>query len=235
MTTLFPKLDEDNFDNIIERLQFFCAASGAKVAPQKSIVIGWPEHPPNWMTNKGWGWAGPTKINRYLGIPFAISPSTKYLWEWIFKKVEKKHMKWKTHLFSLARRVQIVQKVLSSHAIYYSSTWLFSNYQINKPEKILRDFLWFDGQGKKKRHNVSREWCCTPRELGGLGLKDSKSQGIALATKWIHKAIYGNEPWKFLIRNNICLSKPRKGKGLSDMLMGDFNIKPFHYVIFSFL
>lgn len=77
-------------------------------------------------------------------------------------------------MLSLAGRLQLVQKVLSSHAIYYASTWLFSSAQTNKLEKIMRDVLWFDGLGNRKRHNVKWEWCCTPRKQGGLGIKDLK-------------------------------------------------------------
>lgn len=122
-----------------------------------------------------------------------------------------------------------MQKVLSSHAIYYASTWLLCNYQVNKLERILRDFLWLDGQGNKKRHNASWDWCCTLKERGGLGLRDLKTHGIAIATKWIFKSIHGNEPWKVLIRNNIFLSKAKKGRnwsnlGFFDMLLGGFDI-----------
>ena len=38
---------------------------------------------------------------------------------------------------------------------------------------------------------------------GGLGLKDLRLQGIALADKWLAKASVGEEPWKILIRHNL--------------------------------
>ena len=38
---------------------------------------------------------------------------------------------------------------------------------------------------------------------GGLGLKDLRLQGIALAVKWLAKASVGKEPWKILIRHNL--------------------------------
>lgn len=104
-TALFSELSEANSDYVLERSEFFRLASGAKVAPQKSTVIGWSEKPPSWLVEKGWGWAGPSKVVRYLGIPFSISPSLKDMWEWIFAKVEKKHHRWQTHLLSLAGRV----------------------------------------------------------------------------------------------------------------------------------
>ena len=173
-TTLFVNMEEENFDRVLSRIELFCRASGAKIAPHKSIILGWDNTPPPWLEGKGWQWSGPSTIVRYLGIPFSLDPSLNEMWNWIFKKVERKHIKWQSHMLSLAGRLQLVQKVLSSHAIYYASTWLFSSAQTNKLEKIMRDVLWSDGLGNRKRHNVRWEWCCTPRKQGGLGIKDLK-------------------------------------------------------------
>ena len=41
------------------------------------------------------------------------------------------------------------------------------------------------------------------KSSGGLGLKDLRLQDIALAVKWLAKALVGEEPWKILIRHNL--------------------------------
>ena len=99
-------------------------------------------------------------------------------------------------------------------------------------ERILRDFLWSDGKGSKKRHCVKWEWCCQVRRQGGLGLKDLKAQGMALASKWVLKALWANEPWKILIRNNLLKSVIRKGKNwkdvpVIDIVLGEFKMRLF--------
>ena len=76
------------------------------------------------------------------------------MWNWVYAKIENKHLKWQTHVLSIVRRAQVVQKVLSSYTIYYTSAWLFANYQSNKIEKTLRHFLWSDGLGNSKTHNI---------------------------------------------------------------------------------
>ena len=78
------------------------------MSPHKSSIIGWSLSPPDWVGSKGWQWLGPNEIVRYLGIPFFIEPSTKDIWMWLFSVVEKKYLKWKNHLLSLAVRVQVV-------------------------------------------------------------------------------------------------------------------------------
>lgn len=192
-------------------------ASRAKVAPQKSLVLDWSDLPPNWLTNMGWNWAGPRPIVRYLGIPFAIEPSISDMWDWVYSKINTIYIKWQTHSLSHDGRVQVVQKVFSSHHLYFASTCLFATYQNNMLEKIIRHFLWSDGMDSKKRHCVKWEWCCLSRRLGSLGLKDIKTHGLALASKWIYKALWGNEPWKVLVRNNIERSVIRKGKQWSNI------------------
>ena len=90
------------------------------------MVMGWEDAPPSWLSMMGWSWSGPKVINRYLGIPFSLDPSFADMWDWLFNKINGKHLKWQTHSLSLARRVQVVQKVLSSHHILFASAWLFT-------------------------------------------------------------------------------------------------------------
>ena len=47
--------------------------------------------------------------------------------------------------------------------------------------------------------------------MGGFRLKDLRDQRIALVV-WICKASQGGKPWKVLIRHNIVLAHPSKGK-----------------------
>ena len=53
-TSLFLGLTEENFDNAIRRLDFFCKVSGSKIAPAKSTILGWQQDSPDWLVSKGW-------------------------------------------------------------------------------------------------------------------------------------------------------------------------------------
>ena len=46
-TSLFLELSEDNFEVSMYRLNFFCFVSRAKVAPHKSVVMGWEDSHPS--------------------------------------------------------------------------------------------------------------------------------------------------------------------------------------------
>ena len=79
-TALFVNMEEENFDRVVSRIELFCKASGAKIAPHKSVILGWDNTPPTWLEGKGWQWSGPSTIVRYLGIPFSLDPSLNEMW-----------------------------------------------------------------------------------------------------------------------------------------------------------
>ena len=126
--------------------------------------MGWQQDSPDWLVSKGWNWAGPNEVVRYLGIPFSVEPNLNSMWEWIYSKISRKHVKWQTHSLSIAGRFQVVQKVLAAHHLYYALAWLFLSSQVNMIDKILRDFLWSDGKGNRKRHCVKWAWCCQEKK-----------------------------------------------------------------------
>ena len=74
-TTLFVNMEVDNFDRVVSRIELFCRASSAKIAPHKFVILGWDNTPPTWLEGKGWQWSGPSTIFRYLRILFALDPS----------------------------------------------------------------------------------------------------------------------------------------------------------------
>ncbi|XP_057861679.2 uncharacterized protein LOC131070153 [Cryptomeria japonica] len=236
-TTIFFEACDSNFEALQNKLKTFCIISGAKISYSKSTCLGWHEVPPDWSNRFQYQWGGPHLEVRYLGIPFSVDPSLKAMWLWIKDKINSKLNKWHNRSLSLAGRVQVCQKILSSYNIYFSSAWLFNNYQIFEIQKAIRQFLWSDGRGTRKMHAVKWQWCHTDSLLGGLGLKDLRTQGVALAAKWIFHSMEGDSPWKILIRNNIEMGFPKhakswKGLPLADLIMGSFPIKVHGSAVF---
>ena len=52
-TTPFMNMEEEIFDRVISRIELFCRASGAKIAPHKYVILGWDNTPPTWLEGKG--------------------------------------------------------------------------------------------------------------------------------------------------------------------------------------
>lgn len=226
-TAIFLELSKQNMDNLILKIQIFGSIFGARISHSKSTFLSWKVHPPDWFGNFGYQWGGPSKIVRYLGVPFSLSPSLKDMWLWVKEKIVKKLNKWNNRLLSLAGRVQVYKKIMSSYNIYYSSTWMLSNYQIFVIQKMIRCFLWSDGNVNNKLHVVKWSWCHNDKGLSGLDLKDLRTQGISLVAKWIFHAFKGWEPWKFLIRSKIERVVPKKAKSWKGLPFIDLLAKGF--------
>lgn len=93
-TTLMVKLEEENVRHLMGKLDFLEKAIGSRISKSKSIMLSQEEtHPPcfHWL---GLQWGGPSKIVRYLGIPFVVSPNLRDMWEWVKGKIEKKLNNW---------------------------------------------------------------------------------------------------------------------------------------------
>lgn len=73
-TSLFLELSKTNFENLHLKFQDFSDITGAKISQAKSILLGWDDTPPDWITQTGFQWEGPNKIVRYLGIPLSLPP-----------------------------------------------------------------------------------------------------------------------------------------------------------------
>lgn len=140
-TSLFLELSRQNIDSLNLKIDTFSKASRARISSSKSILLGWKDEPPEWLQQDGCSWGGPNMIVKYLGIPFSTSPSLRDMWTWDKGKIYKKLNKWDNRILSLAGRVQVCQKILSSYSIYYSSVWMFNNYQIYEIQKAIRHFL----------------------------------------------------------------------------------------------
>lgn len=138
---------------------------------------------PAWLQSFRWHWICHGKIFKFLGIPFAFYGEPAQLWNYVISKVEKKLEYWMPKKLSLARKFQIYSKVLATTHVYYSSCWDPSKACYNKLDKLLKQFFWSSSLEKRGFHGVAWEFCCLPKECGGMGLFDCKRQGVALCAK----------------------------------------------------
>ncbi|GMQ02192.1 hypothetical protein CsSME_00048543 [Camellia sinensis var. sinensis] len=72
-------------------------------------------------------------------------------------------------------------------------------------DKINRNFLWGDLEGRKKVHLVNWKQVCKAKQEGGLGLRRAEDQNIALLAKL---------GWKFNSDPDTIWTKVLKGKYL---------------------
>ncbi|KAJ9535399.1 hypothetical protein OSB04_un001489 [Centaurea solstitialis] len=133
---------------------------------------------------------------RYLGVPLI---STKLFHRdclSLIDKVRRRTMEWRNKWLSFAGRLQLVNSVLSSISVYWSSMFLLPVSVVKEIERILRAFLWSGGEAIKGKAKVAWSIVCLPRSKGGLGVKSLKLWNKILLSKQIWKIIdNGDSLW----------------------------------------
>ncbi|XP_071687999.1 uncharacterized protein [Rutidosis leptorrhynchoides] len=144
---------------------------------------------------------------RYLGVPLVSSRLMYRDCKILVERVKRKIEDWKNKFLSFAGRVQLIISVLTSMQVYWASVFILPVAIIKDIEKLLRGFLWCQGEMKRGKAKVKWDDLCLPKEEGGLGLKRLKYWNIALITthiwsiltqkeslwvKWVHAYRIGN-------------------------------------------
>ncbi|XP_071694985.1 uncharacterized mitochondrial protein AtMg00310-like [Rutidosis leptorrhynchoides] len=86
-------------------------------------------------------------------------------------------------------RVQLISSVLTAMQIYWCSAFNLPDAIIKDIEKILRGFLWCQGDLKRGKAKLRWDDLCMPKIEGGLGIKRLKYWNIALMTSHIWSII----------------------------------------------
>lgn len=89
----------------------------------------------------------------------------------------------------------LLKSVLSSILLYYLSFYRIPRKVLKKLIGIQRKFLWGAGDGKKCISWVCQNKVCSPKEDGGLRVKQLDIFNLSLLGKWW---------WRFLIDKEAC-------------------------------
>ncbi|GKD83620.1 RNA-directed DNA polymerase, eukaryota, reverse transcriptase zinc-binding domain protein [Tanacetum coccineum] len=109
---------------------------------------------------------------RYLEVPLLTKKLSINDCKPLISKVKTKISDWKNKFLSYAGRVQLIASILSSMQSYWASIFLLPKQVIYEINKILKGFLWCQGELSKGKAKVSWEKICNPKDQGGLGLKN---------------------------------------------------------------
>jgi len=153
---------------------------------------------------------------KYLGLPLTIRKLTKEQVQPIIDKVADQLPGWKADLMTRAGRVIQVQFVLTGILIYVAMATDLPPWDFKAIDKIRRAFLW-KGRREAKGGHCLIGWpkVGRSRELGGLGIADLKSLGIALRARWPWlKRSAPNKPWA-----NLPLQVNKEVAGLVSVAM----------------
>jgi hypothetical protein len=134
---------------------------------------------------------------KYLGPPLSVSRLSKSDLQPLVDKVARTVPAWTAALMKKSGRLVYINAKLAASPIYHMLSldlppWFFSTVN-----KLLRGFFW-SATSKARRGHCVVAWdsVCTPKDLGGLGLKNLKILNYALRMRWRWLALTEEDkPW----------------------------------------
>ncbi|KAK9941797.1 hypothetical protein M0R45_007491 [Rubus argutus] len=198
----------------------FCELSGQNVNFEKSKLYCSPNTNRNLAKEISSICGSPLThdLGKYLGMPLIHSRISKQTYAEVIDKVQNRLAGWKSKTLNMAGRLTLIQAVTSSTPVYAMQTAKLPSCTTKTLDKLNRDFLWGDCDGKKKIHLVKWESVCKPKWLGGLGIKKAATMNQAMLAK---------TSWRMLQKDEGLWSEVFRSKYLrKDNLLADSYKKP---------
>lgn len=183
-------------------LRSFELASGLKVNFSKSNVIGFNVEE---RILEGISQFLACRVGKdsfkFLGIPVGANPRRVATWQPVIDVIKARLNSWKSRQLSIGGRVTLINSVLASLPLYLFSFYKAPRKIIDEITKLQRRFLWGGDEESKKMAWVRWNTLCTPKDKGGLGIKNLEAFNIALLTKWRWRLLVeeGSQLWSKLL------------------------------------
>ncbi|GJU88244.1 putative reverse transcriptase domain, reverse transcriptase zinc-binding domain protein, partial [Tanacetum coccineum] len=129
----------------------------------------------------------------YLGVPLISSRLLNKDCKVLVEKVRNRIRDWKNKSLSFAGRLQLCNSVISSMQVYWALVLAIPFGIIDDIQRLIRGFLWCNGEYKRGKAKVSWEDICLPKREGGLGIRCLEVFNIALMTTHIWNIVSNKE------------------------------------------
>lgn len=169
-------------------LDHFCSLSGQKVSMAKTKMFFSKNTPTRDARNicHTLGFSITLDLGRYLGVPLLHSRVTKDTYKYIEDQTRRKLAGWKATTLSLAGRLTLAKSVLSTLPFYAMQSTKIPAGTIGRTEALIRNFIWGTTAARPGVHLIKWSHMCQPKEHGGCGLKNLRSQNDAFLLKLAH-------------------------------------------------
>ncbi|GJV79438.1 hypothetical protein Tco_1515308 [Tanacetum coccineum] len=119
----------------------------------------------------------------YLGVPLITKQIGIRDCKCLVDKVRAKVNNWKNKMLTYAGRLQLISSVLSSIHVYWASVFMLPKITIKDINKLLKGFMWCQGEMTKGKAKIAWDNVCIPKHQGGMGLKILNLWNEVLITK----------------------------------------------------
>jgi hypothetical protein len=201
-TLILIQNSEENTANPKFYLMCFEDMSGLKINYHKSevIVMGQPIGCQSRIANKLNCKLGAFPFT-YLGLPISDRKLTREQWLFLVRKLAVKIEPWLGKLLSSGGQLILSNACLDNLPMFAMGLFLLHDGIHARFDTHRSKFYWEGTGPKRKYHMVNWPTVCRPKEVGGLGLLNTKKMNQALLLKWVWR-LYQEEDtiWANLIR-----------------------------------
>lgn len=130
---------------------------------------------------------------RYLGVPLISTKLKSSDCAQLVERITKRIKSWTNKCLTYAGRAQLIQSVLFSLQVYWSSLFILPKKIIKAIEALFRSFLWSGCDLRAHGAKVSWDYMCHPKNEGGLGFKSLEIWNKVAIAKHIWFLFSGGE------------------------------------------
>lgn len=163
------------------------------------------------------------KGEKYLGLPLIIQRITTETFYDIINKTQMKITNWYNNLLSYSGRTTLLNHVLSTMPNYTMNTHKIPAITLNKINSINKKFLWNASTESNKKGPLNWDKICTPKNYGGLGIKNIKILNQAYILKL---------GWRLKIDHNSLWSRTIRGKYFHNKSFEEANMPKNHHSVY---
>lgn len=107
---------------------------------------------------------------KYLGVPLSSKRLTTHQCKPLLDRMVERITSWTVKYLSYARRLQLVQSVLSSIQAFWAQIFLLPKKVMQHVETICKRFLCTGEHQNKGKAPIGWEHICKPKTIGGLNI-----------------------------------------------------------------
>ena len=179
---LFYKANSQEYQNLIDIIQLYEAASGQKIHANKSSVF-FSNNTVDDIRCELLNMLGPmqdTQHKKYLGLPSIIGKSKVEIFAEIKERVEKKLLGWKEKMLSVGGRKILIKAIAQAIPTYTMSCFQIPKSLCDEIKGMMRKFLWGQRGQESKIAWVSWKKMCKSKLNGGKGFRNLQAFNLAM-------------------------------------------------------
>lgn len=166
----------------------FAQCSGQKVNKEKTrIFFSNNVHDVvRQQISDGFGFQRAADLGRYLGVPVGQQGTRSSTYNYVLDRAKQRMSNWKCNQLSFAGRLTLTKSVLQALPSYVMQTTPLPVALCDSLDQVSRSFVWGDSATGRKIHWKRWEGLCTPKDAGGLGLRQSRlmNQSFMMKAAW---------------------------------------------------